>query len=379
MSGTVIIPIENVTVEKVKRATLVKQYNQGGLKMIDMHTVQLIIVIKWIARITSEGDAIWKSIPLYHINKLGPNNILFKMNTNYSTFKGIKSEFPRFYNTMIKMWLNLRDSELSVMTENTFSEHAHVIWNNKLIKYRGNVIFNHRLINKGIIFLTDVIRNKSLISYDEFVNITGRCATSVLDYNVIKNAIPRNIIGCNIHPSRDFEILFGNVKLCDVTTTSIKHTLAQLSEQTPSAANDVTADVWSLPFMVTRETNLTVLQWKILHKIYPCNTILKKMKIKHTNQCEHCDNSDVDTLEHFFFYCNKISCIWKYLEDELNIRLQKEQVMYGIPRKSFSSESEFKNVNLLILIAKKCISKYKYDTSRPLLLVFRHERLWREM
>ena len=48
----------------------------------------------------------------------------------------------------------------------------------------------------------------------------------------------------------------------------------------------------------SKETKIILLQWKILHKIYPCNKYLHQIKLSESELCIDCNNAD--TLEHFF-------------------------------------------------------------------------------
>ena len=56
---------------------------------------------------------------------------------------------------------------------------------------------------------------------------------------------------------------------------------------------------------VTKETRLLVLQWKILHNIYPTNILLYKMKVKYDQMYSY-SNDVVDYIEYFFFDCPTI-------------------------------------------------------------------------
>ena len=63
---------------------------------------------------------------------------------------------------------------------------------------------------------------------------------------------------------------------------------------------EIDEHIWSIPSLVTKETRLRVLQWKILHNIYPTNILLCKMKVRDDQMCSYC-NDVVDYTEHFFF------------------------------------------------------------------------------
>ena len=69
---------------------------------------------------------------------------------------------------------------------------------------------------------------------------------------------------------------------------------------------------WLTPYLSTSEVRLLVLQWKILHDIYPTGLQLKKMKIKDSDDCFLCNKKD--TLFHFFFECSAVSSLWREVE-----------------------------------------------------------------
>ena len=76
--------------------------------------------------------------------------------------------------------------------------------------------------------------------------------------------------------------------------------------------------IWSVPLLVTKETRLRVLKWKILHNIDPTNILLYKMKVRDDQMCSYC-NDVVDYIEHFFFDCPTIKEFWNYTEQYIQI------------------------------------------------------------
>ena len=141
----------------------------------------------------------------------------------------------------------------------------------------------------------------------------------------------------------------------------------------------VSKDTWSIPFSVCKEIKLIEIQWKILHRIYPTNILLKKMNIKQTDICEFCEQNDLDTLEHFFYHCSKINQLWENVGNEIHVKINEKYALFGIPLSNFATEKEYKNANKLLLIAKKCISMYKYGTYCNITALFEGEKAWRKM
>ena len=118
-----------------------------------------------------------------------------------------------------------------------------------------------------------------------------------------------------------------------------------------------------ISIIVTKETRLQVLQWKILHNIYPTNILLCKMKVRDDQMCSYC-NDVVDYIEHFFFDCPTIKKFWNYIEQyilitfDIQTHLTVVGVLFRIKQHNYR-KVKTKLINHVILIAKMCISLYK--------------------
>ena len=94
--------------------------------------------------------------------------------------------------------------------------------------------------------------------------------------------------------------------------------------------------------------------------------------IKNSNQCQFCNQ--LDTLEHFFYYCNEIKHIWDKAESLIaavagqRVGLSERCAMMG-----YSNKAKFKEINQIILITKMCISKYKFGRQYNLTVIFENE------
>lgn len=63
-------------------------------------------------------------------------------------------------------------------------------------------------------------------------------------------------------------------------------------------------------FHTTRETRLQSLQFKLLHRITPCRTFLKRLRITETDECPFCQDTKQDSITHFFFECGLVQDFW---------------------------------------------------------------------
>ena len=103
---------------------------------------------------------------------------------------------------------------------------------------------------------------------------------------------------------------------------------------------EIDEHIWSIPSLVTKETRPRVLQWKILHNIYPTNISLCKMKVRDDQMCSYC-NDVVDYIEHFFFDCPTIKKFWNYTEQyilitfDIQTHLTVVDVLFGIKQHNY--------------------------------------------
>lgn len=93
------------------------------------------------------------------------------------------------------------------------------------------------------------------------------------------------------------------------------------------------------PFQSTRETKLQSLQYKINHRISPCNVYLHQIRIKETDKCSFCN--DRDTELHFFHSCEPVSRLWRqicsWFEAVQNLQLREvspKEFLFGTPTDS---------------------------------------------
>ena len=140
---------------------------------------------------------------------------------------------------------------------------------------------------------------------------------------------------------------------------------------------------WSLPFECTKETKLQVMQWKIMHEIFPSNILLKKMKLKDSENCGLC--GERDTVIHFFYECICVKSVWKELE---KLTLQKtsqpitftsKDILLGMAPNKLISKNNLRKINSLILIGKHVISKVKYGIMKNFSLLLEHELVVRKL
>ena len=111
--------------------------------------------------------------------------------------------------------------------------------------------------------------------------------------------------------------------------------------------------VYLLPFNVTKETKLTMFQYKIIHRVLPTNSLLHKMKKADSPNCPFCP-SEIHIIWHLFIKCSQANSFWVEFQDwygyqsGTKLHLSNLDVLYGV----FHSSRHCLALNHLIIIGK---------------------------
>ena len=387
--------------EKIKRKTLQSSYDKGGLKMIDMNEIQKCYNLQWAGKLVSFENENWSYIPRWHIEKLASKFGAFDFNCKPDKAKRLETIQNDFWKNVLVTFLNCK----ILLTANDINIHNFFnqsLFNNQLILYKRNVLYFASWKRSGLEKVKDIINmdENRLLSMEEIQNLVEQTnAITLFEYNALVNALPRSwkewISAGNfqVENTEESEVAIFNTK-----PKYIKQIVADKwensTEITPYACNVwhqklgvlIDEKVWQMPIKATNEVRLRELQWKIVHRIYPTNIILQKMKVSETNKCTYCTDT-IDHLEHFFCECTFVKVLWEHLESMITgflgkrIKLYTNNILFGIQDNVVLSEKSQNFINHLILIGKVCISIAKKTKLRPssLCTLFEHNLKLRKL
>ena len=135
--------------------------------------------------------------------------------------------------------------------------------------------------------------------------------------------------------------------ICSLTCKTIYSMLLNLEDLPPPTSekkllasgveeNGLTK-IYLLSFKATREIELTMFQYKMIHCILPTNSLLHKMKKVASPSCPFCP-SECQTLWHLFINCTHASSFWNKFQEwysissNMKLLLSELEVMFGITR-----------------------------------------------
>ena len=352
--------------------------------------MQSALLLQWVVRLckASEQEK-WTFIPKRNFAPFSAKYTCFFANVKSSEFRGLNLIKSPFWKTVLKTWLDHNKHGNLAPT---------VLWNNQFIQYHGNVLFYSQWIKGGILKVSDMYNDNGLLSCQEICHKIGNTPSRVLEYNVVASAV-RNFVDRVREDDRididlSFPPPFCEKNVFNYTCKDFRKALCLQAYSTPCASRfwmnklqlKLDKSVWETPRLCTRETRLRVLQWKILHNIYPTNIMLNKMRVKENNKCSYCTD-EVDFIEHFYFYCPVVFSFWGYISQhilaEYNVRcaLSAPKALFGIQRDELIDKLTLKKINHIILLAKMCISIYKKkpQSQLPLPWIFENQKRIRKV
>ena len=361
--------------DKVKRTAFINPIEKGGLKMPNIESMisaQRIICIK---RYLSTDPASWKLFLDFYLKKVG-GKFLFHCNFDYTKLPII---LPEFYKECVVAWTLLSEDNPS-----SSSEIANqVIWNNQFICIGSKSIYNSRLIDLGIIRIGDLYDTRGEFkSNKEPLYSTLSPVEHFLLFSLF-NAIPqewrkilktnKNSISSKTHDliQTDFELRIEGKKVNfqNLKSKSLYDNFVSKISSIPTAQKKYNeafsthtfqldwGKIYLLPFKTTLDTKLREFQYKILNRILYTNKMLFKFKKVVSPLFDFCEK-ELETIEHLFFHCTKVSTFWDELKVVLNsldiaIRFDIKNVLFGI----LDADNISILVNYILLESKYLLNK----------------------
>lgn len=342
---------------KVAYATIILPVAQGGLNVMDLETRVMVSTLQWIRRFIKrpESNTALSLAHILRVKSLAPL-LASKLGKVPKEVRNVP-----FYSSLFELWN--KNHAFSPSEEGAIRRE--LIWNNKFITSEGVGFYWKAWESKGISRIMDICqpgegRLCSHVELQERYNI--HC--SFLDALRLRLSIPgawrqaltRDWREPPLPPSLSgVEILLPGEAPTDILAASSKLMYRALILQ--SKHQSTAFQRWSEPesqplqilskeewmeanltaYRSTRETKLQSLHFRIMNRILPCNKFLRQIRIKDSDACQLCGQSD--SLLHFLFECQAVRdfwaavCVWfSRVEDLALDTLSPKLYVFGVPR-----------------------------------------------
>ncbi|XP_021356585.1 uncharacterized protein LOC110452408 [Mizuhopecten yessoensis] len=304
--------------DKIKRDTMILEYGEGGLKMIHIESFMKYLKIKWVKRLY-DGNGDWQSLAKSNFSKFGGERL---WNLKKSKLEEISKNVTNvFWKDVILAWKEYKDdnNEVSSFLGDDLLNYIPVPRYKQFIEYERN----------GVKTVKDLLDNN--YQFLSFNDIKTKCEKmNFLQYFAVIDHIPRenlNIIrqqplinnqSENSNPLRRLLQAKDLRYVYKAIVANYKHYPIERQEKWNRKLNTNLNDdigwekIYLTSFLVTIDTKLQNLQFKILHRILTTNSFLYQINVKDEDLCTFCRDAP-ESIEHLFFNCVKINNIWNDL------------------------------------------------------------------
>ena len=129
---------------KIKHETLRKNYEQGGLKSVNIFSKIVSLQCSWVQKLFDKNFHEWKIIPLHLLEKYFGKN--FKFHSNLLVKSSSIKNFPFYYQEIFHKWCKYLTSPVSV----TSTIMSQFLWYNKYILIDKQSFLFSAMSNNGL-------------------------------------------------------------------------------------------------------------------------------------------------------------------------------------------------------------------------------------
>ena len=363
---------------KIKKDVIIQNIENGGIKAPKFAKMVEANRLSWIKRIMSTTNAKWKSILCELIKPMAIEHYI----ECYLDTKSIDTIRLPFYVQLFSLWNKVRNEPKS---SDEYLEQ--VLWHNRYIQLPSNPKKkSYCSLKWPELYKAGICKVKHLFTCEnKLIDLADFCKQRDIKYNFIqvirvKKSIPGKWINAitnsqpvNTNTDFSFTITSGHVS-ADIryaTTQMIYNVIILDKYVIPTAVTrwtevfDIDTNDWpsifKQPYLVSRETKLQTLQYKIINRIVSCKKWLYDQNVIDSPNCTFCNNTTDDIIHHFI-ECKQLNNFWNSFELWWNriarykVKLTNKHILFGFYYDNFGYE----NINCAILIAKWYIQRQTY-------------------
>ena len=299
---------------KIKHSTLIGNFENGGLKDIDIESKLKALKLSWIKRLLDSNFHPWKTLAAKLLEPVGGTKI-FHSNLSMSRecHKGFTS-LPTFYKQLIEFW---ELTSIGICDEPSFILNQSV-WNNKHIT---KSLYDTTLPDKGINYIKDIF-NTITCDFKLWNEVKSefRLPESMIflikkvDYEYYANTGDNDT--CIVFKEQLMSI--GTIRTKEFYDLLISKIFKQPSSQKTIARKlnvEISnwKEIYTLPRKITHDSYSRIFQYKILNNILYLNKHLHQFKIVSTPLCSLCSSVN-ETVFHLFGECLLTIKLWKIVQ-----------------------------------------------------------------
>ena len=363
---------------KIKHAVSMFSYENGGIKLPHVESLVKASKAVWVKRMLNE-DENW----IQYLKTFLPNisiKQLLKCNVKPDD---LLQEIPTFYRQIFQAWFSLHKEPT-----NALEVRREVIFLNQFIQIDNCYILKEKMVKENIILINHLVNNGGkFLSYNEFCQKYGNLISNY-NYMSMIDAIPiqwKNILTtqnipdnvCNTEENPVVHFKNGDKDIYNVKLSDIYWKIVNTSDAQPTCIKswskrlelDPKSENWKQWFTIyikcVKDIKIRELQLKIIHRFYPCQSLVAKWDSSQDAQCNYCKEHEANIL-HTFYECHFSTSFWEMFRNSIiankigRIHLTRNDIIFGLIPYKISTHS----INHMLMYAKFYIHMKKKNQER---------------
>ena len=354
--------------DKVKRIYITQDYQDGGLRMVNIENFITSLKIAWIKKLLTNCDA--EYISLFE-KTLSPLSKFFMLGSDWAKYL-VQKTTNMFWKDVLNSWLRFIEVDeingnIDILTS--------PIWYNPLIS--KETLYFPTWYQKGVCVVGDLIDEQGHILDQKEIEKRYTLKMSYLEYDRVRGLIMKFVRSYQKGNNFDFirPCLQKNLAYLLLNKYGTKGIYNKINKSFHEMtfqrkwSHDIdiqsNAKSWQQIFRICFKTIedpfYKWFQYRVIHRILGTQDSLFKMGISDSSTCLLCKQG-VETLIHLFVLCPKSKYLWSRLE---NLILEKTSFQLKFSPKDILLGYRYQNpfsqaLNTLIIVTKS----YIFSSSR---------------
>ena len=343
-------------VDKIKRSSLYKSYEKGGLCMTEIESYIAGLKATWIRRHIIQTHA-WQTL---FDSEIADKAFIWDRNSRSIQKLASKTTNPFWKETFIAY--ATVTSDITIETDET---GRCSIWYSNQTKFSDTV--NAKWKSKGLCIIDDLVQpSGEIMSYEHF-KAQFKIKATYLDYLGLVRSLPRRWRAETtkkkeqrpvMHPYVAFflQARQGAKPFYD-KIIGLKHKDSENAWERRwenQVGNVNWREIYTSAYRATQSVRLQMLQYKIITRTVATNILLNRMGVVETDKCMRC-NRYRETIEHRFWECEHVRDFWRKVVLWITSLNVLDQIVLN-KRHALLGGIESDLVNHVLIVCKDIIS-----------------------
>uniref|UniRef100_A0A8C5GQH1 Reverse transcriptase zinc-binding domain-containing protein n=1 Tax=Gouania willdenowi TaxID=441366 RepID=A0A8C5GQH1_GOUWI len=309
---------------KISLSTLQKNKDEGGLEAPNfMHYYlanQILYLTEWLN--PKEYYNTWLEIEQLDCKHIKLSDLPFITATlkHHNCFKN-----PLIASTLTAWWkaLDITNGQLKTSILSP-------IWHNPDFKNKKTPLYLKTWEESGITHLQDLFENDKIRSYNNLTQAFDINKSNFLQYlqvtETIKKTTPLDLT--TLQPP-ELAIYMKKISTKSKKLSKIYRALSNTNcnylpiakweaELSITPSTDFWAEICCNTFKMTKNTNLQLIQYKVLHRSHITQQKMHKMGFSATDICSQCTQNTADSYLHALWLCSPVQHFWILITEKLS-------------------------------------------------------------